>query len=291
MTSWARSRGRRRHHGARLPRVVAVGDGSTGCAAAAHRGGEVVLLRRTAALRDGISAETTIVEIASDVVVVSVSGRIAAVVPAAGRIRAATPRRWWRLSVRRRRCWWTPPRRVGAELLARRSPIACARSACRQVRRRRTGSGARPRRNDHARVRRRTSPFGDSGWFRDRKALAVLPACCRRWCCVAVSRPCMTASNPVDTMRDDVAGRGQGRCDGAGDLDCAAHHVGPGIGSGAGCFTGRRRHRSARHAVRSSRSLPASHRRPILCSQRWPSEPTASSSISTHRIGARTGMR
>ena len=45
---------------------------------------EVVLLERIAALREGISAETTIVEITSDVAVVTVSGRIAAVVPRQG---------------------------------------------------------------------------------------------------------------------------------------------------------------------------------------------------------------
>jgi type VII secretion-associated protein (TIGR03931 family) len=45
---------------------------------------EVVVLERIAALREGISAETTIVEIASDVTVVTALGTIAAVVPRHG---------------------------------------------------------------------------------------------------------------------------------------------------------------------------------------------------------------
>jgi type VII secretion-associated protein (TIGR03931 family) len=44
----------------------------------------VVLLERTAMLREGISAETTIVEIATDVVIVTVFGKIVAVVPRQG---------------------------------------------------------------------------------------------------------------------------------------------------------------------------------------------------------------
>ena len=47
---------------------------------------DVVLLERIAMLREGISAETTIVEITSDVVIVTVFGKIVAVVPRQGEL-------------------------------------------------------------------------------------------------------------------------------------------------------------------------------------------------------------
>ena len=61
---------------------------------------------------------------------------------------------------------------------------------------------------------------------------------CRRRCCVADSLSCMRRFGSTGRRyADDAVGRGQGRSCGACGLDCAAHHIGAGIGSGTGCFT------------------------------------------------------
>jgi type VII secretion-associated protein (TIGR03931 family) len=136
---------------------------------------EVVLLERIAALQEGISAETTIVEITSDLAVVTVSGRIAAVIPRQGELVVDAEAVMAAVGAPAGVLVDAPVAVSGAELLA--SSIADRMRAIGVAVRiaddgwvRRAVAAQRSR----VQVQSTDDPVRHSGWFRDRKALAVL---------------------------------------------------------------------------------------------------------------------
>ena len=225
--------------------------------AASATASTVVMLERTSMLRQGISARTTIVEIASEVVVVTALGTVAAVIPRHdesvedAEVVVAVVGMPTAVLVD------APVGVPGAELL-----------------------GALI--GDRLRAMKISVRYADDDWVL--RAADARRSCDRNQVdAVGVARsgvvPVGSAVGlplgraAVRRIRrgawrrfgstgrryaDDAVGRGQGRSCGAGRLDSAAHHIGAGIGSGTGCFTVRRRGTS-HHAVREPDTVEPRH--------------------------------
>ena len=200
---------------------------------------DVVLLDRTTMLREGISAETTIVEIASDVVIVTVFETIVAVVPRQGELVEDAEAVVAAVGAPAGVLVDAPASVFGAGLLA---SLVSDRMRAIGVPVRIADDGwirrAAAARRSHVQAQPAEVAFRGSGWLRDRKTLAVLFGVLSTVVlCGGVAAVHDSSSDRCRRYADDVAGRRQDRSDGAGDLDHATHHVGPGIGSGASGFT------------------------------------------------------
>ena len=164
---------------------------------------DVVLLERIAMLREGVSAETTIVEITSDVAIVTVFEKIVAVVPRQGELVADAEAVVAAVGAPAGVLVDAPASVFGAGLLAS--------LVCRSHARHRSAGQDRRRRLDPARRRgatiatfrlnpRRSRFEGRAGFATAGRLLCCL-ACCRRWCCAAaVAAVHDSSSDRVDDM-------------------------------------------------------------------------------------------